>query len=53
MILRWNHEVWAVVELVTNFQSSSSTTPRKAQSSQETWLGRSSTGPGVDKTPVL
>ena len=53
MIRLWIHEVLAVVELVTNFQSLSSTTPRKAQSSQETWFGSNSTGPGVDSTSVL
>ena len=53
MILRVNQLVSAVVLEVTNFQSSSSTTPRNSQSSHETWLGMSSTGPGVLSTPVL
>ncbi len=53
MMRRCSQLVCAVSREVTNFQSSSRNTPRKSQSSQETWLGSRSTGPGVDSASVL
>src|SRR6478735_7348177 len=47
MILRCSHDVCAAFSETTHFQSSSVQTSKKSQSSQETWLGRSRTGPGV------
>ena len=52
MIFRWSQLVSAELLETTNFQSPSRQTTRNIQSSHETWLGMSSTGPGVLRTSV-
>ena len=53
MMRLWIQLVAAAVLEVTKRQSSSRQAPISSQSHQETWLGRSSTGPGVAATCTL
>ena len=53
MMRLWSQLISAVVLEVTKRQSSSRQTPMSSQSHHETWLGSSSTGPGVSSTDAL